>query len=117
MSINVETGIPSQKDMLVEEFGRFGPLAHRVAQGSFSVNLIGEENIHTTSIRLEKELLARISAFSSIARISRNRLLCELLQEAVDELETQMATENPEGYEKYLNMYERLCELAMDARD
>lgn len=114
--IHAETGTPTQKDMLIEEFGRFGLLAQRVAQGSFNVNLIGEENIHTTSIRLEKELLTRISAFSAVARISRNRLLCELLEEAVDELEAQMATENPQGFENYLNTYERLCELAMDAR-
>lgn len=116
MTTNVQTGIPTQKDMLVETFGRFGLLAQRVAQGSFSANLLGEENVHTTSIRCEKELLTRISAFSALARISRNRLLCELLQEAVDELESQMATENPEGFENYLLMYERLCELAMDAR-
>lgn len=106
-----------QKDMLIEEFGRFGLFAQRVAQKSFRAQMNDSELMHVTSVRAPVELLTRIEAFAQVGGVSRNRLMCELLQESVDELESTMQDENMQGFEDYLHTYERICELSMDARD
>lgn len=105
------------KQMMLEAHGPLGLLAMTVAHSGFRVNLISAEYTDLMTTRLLAEDKVRLQAFAAISHCSTNRMTAELIEAALNELEESLFKEDIQRYEDYINMYEKLCELAIDARD
>lgn len=99
--------VPIYQQDLINEFGRFGMLAHSVASQVFRHNPASTSTT-VASVRIPDDLELRLKAMAGIAGVSTNRLVNEVLTNAMDELEEALFKERDDAYANFINLYESL---------
>lgn len=107
----------ARKQEMLFEFGSFGILAMKVAQTGFRLSRIKEELSALLAVRLKGDDRARLQAFAAVAQCSLSRMSAEMIAAGLDELEAELLKENPQQFENYMNLYQAICEQAIEARD
>jgi non-homologous end joining protein Ku len=106
---------PQHQQALFGLGGRFGLIAHAVANHRFVVLPPEGYGSEVVTVRIPSETRLRAVAFAALAAVPLNRLLNELFQTAIDELEEALHAERPEAYQNFIDIYEIACQQRVEA--